>query len=91
VAKAVADGYHAEEAEKVTAPVVKFLQRHGIEAQVVHKVGSAGELIAKAAEAGAFDLVVMGSHSHSALGNLVMGSVATRVLAHCKVPVLLVR
>jgi len=55
------------------------------------KVGSAGELIAKAAEAGAFDLVVMGSHGHSALGNLVMGSVATRVLAHCKVPVLLVR
>jgi len=90
VGKAVADGYHAEEAEKVTAPVVKFLQRHGIDAQVVHKVGSAGELIAKAAEAGAFDLVVMGSHGHSALGNLVMGSVATRVLAHCKVPVLLV-
>jgi nucleotide-binding universal stress UspA family protein len=25
------------------------------------------------------------------LGNLVMGSVATQVLAHCKVPVLLVR
>lgn len=91
VGKAVADGYHAEEAEKVTAPVVKFLQRHGIEAQVVHKVDSAGELIAKAAEAGTFDLVVMGSHGQSALGNLVMGSVATRVLSHCKVPVLLAR
>jgi nucleotide-binding universal stress UspA family protein len=91
VGKAVADGYHAEAAQKVTAPVVKFLQRHGIEATVVHKVGSAGELIAKAAEAGGFDLVMMGSHGHSALGNLVMGSVATRVLAHCQVPVLLVR
>jgi nucleotide-binding universal stress UspA family protein len=91
VGKAVADRYHAEEAEKVTAPVVKFLQRHGIEAKVVHQVGSAGELIAKAAEAGQFDLVMMGSHGHSALGNLVMGSVATRVLAHCTVPVMLVR
>lgn len=91
VGKAVADGYHADEAEKVTAPVVKFLRRHGIDAQVVHKVGSAGELIAKAAEAGGFDLIMMGSHGHSALGNLVMGSVATQVLAHCKVPVLLVR
>lgn len=91
VGKAVADGYHADEAEKVTAPVVKFLLRHGIEAQVVHKVGPAGELIAKAAEADNFDLVMMGSHGHSALGNLVMGSVATRVLAHCKTPVLLVR
>ena len=27
----VANGYYADEAEKVTAPVVKFLKRHGIE------------------------------------------------------------
>jgi nucleotide-binding universal stress UspA family protein len=33
----------------------------------------------------------MGSHGHGTLGNLVMGSVATQVLAHCKAPVLLVR
>lgn len=87
----IAKGYYAEEAEKVTAPVVKFLARHGIQPQVVHKVGSPGELIAKAAEAGKFDLLLMGSHGHGALGALVMGSVTTQVLAHCKVPVLLVR
>jgi nucleotide-binding universal stress UspA family protein len=87
----VANAYYAEEAEKVTAPVVKFLKRHGIDAKVVHKTGGAGELIAKQANAGEYDLVMMGSHGHSALGNLVMGSVATQVLAHCKVPVLLVR
>lgn len=87
----IAKGYYAEESEKVTAPVVKFLTRHGIQPQVLHKVGSPGELISKAAEAGPFDLVLMGSHGHSALGNLVMGSVATQVLAHCKVPLLLVR
>ena len=33
----------------------------------------------------------MGSHGHGALGNLIIGSVATKVLASCKVPVLLVR
>jgi len=87
----VVNSYYAEESEKVTAPVVKFLKRHGIDAQVVHKTGSPGELIAKQANAGDFDLVMMGSHGHGALGNLVMGSVATQVLAHCKVPVLLVR
>lgn len=91
VGKEIADGYYADEAEKITAPVVKFLQRHDMNPKVIHKVGSAGEMIAKAAEAGKFDLVMMGSHGHSALGNLVMGSVATQVLAHCKVPVLLVR
>ena len=38
-----------------------------------------------------FDLLMMGSHGHGTLGNLVMGSVATKVLAACKTPVLLVR
>jgi nucleotide-binding universal stress UspA family protein len=87
----VANSYYAEEAEKVTAPVVKFLKRHGIEPKVVHKTGSPGEQIAKQADTGKYDLVMMGSHGHSALGNLVMGSVATQVLAHCGVPVMLVR
>lgn len=87
----IANSYYADEVEKVTAPVVKFLKRHGIDGKVSSKVGSPGELIAKTAAAGDFDLVMMGSHGHSALANLVMGSVATQVLAHCKVPVLLVR
>ena len=91
VGKEIVDNYHTEEAEKVLGPVSKFLARHGIEAKSQWKVGHAGETIAKVAESGKFDLVVMGSHGHSALGNLVLGSVATQVLAHCSVPVLLVR
>ncbi|KRH99522.1 universal stress protein [Curvibacter sp. PAE-UM] len=91
VGKEIVDKYHTEEAEKIVGPVSKFLARHGIEAKSQWKVGHAGETIAKAAESGKFDLVVMGSHGHSALGNLVLGSVATQVLAHCSVPVLLVR
>jgi len=87
----IANGYYTEEAEKVATPVVEFLARHQVVPQVEHQVGPAGELIAKAATEGKFDLVVMGSHGHSALGNLVMGSVATQVLAHCSVPVMLVR
>lgn len=91
VGKEIVDKYHTEEAEKIIGPVSKFLSRHGIDAKSQWKVGHAGETIAKAAESGKFDLVVMGSHGHSALGNLVLGSVATQVLAHCSVPVLLVR
>lgn len=89
--KSTVDEYHAEEADKVLAPVTKFLKRHGIDAKLDWKVGSAGTLIGKLADTGKFDLLVMGSHGHSALGNLVMGSVTTQVLAHCKTPVLLVR
>ena len=38
-----------------------------------------------------FDLLLMGSHGHGALGSLLMGSVVARVMATCSVPVLLVR
>jgi nucleotide-binding universal stress UspA family protein len=89
--KEVVERYHAEESEKVLSPVSKFLLRQGINAKTDWKVGPAGTTIAKLADSGKFDLLVMGSHGHSALGNLVMGSVATQVLAHCGVPVLLVR
>jgi nucleotide-binding universal stress UspA family protein len=33
----------------------------------------------------------MGSHGHGAIGALLMGSVAQRVIAKCSVPVLLIR
>jgi nucleotide-binding universal stress UspA family protein len=91
VGKEVVDNYYSEESEKVIAPVAKFLTRHGINAKSNWKVGPAGETIAKFADAGKFDMVIMGSHGHGTLGNLVMGSVATQVLANCQVPVLLVR
>ena len=91
VGKEVVDSYYSEESEKVIAPVSKFLTRHGINATSNWKVGPAGETIAKLADAGQFDMVIMGSHGHGTLGNLVMGSVATQVLANCQVPVLLVR
>ncbi len=89
--KTVVDQYQHEEAEKVLSPVSKFLLRHDIDAKSEWKVGNPGEQIAKFADAGKFDLLVMGSHGHGALGGLVMGSVATKVLANCSVPVLLVR
>jgi nucleotide-binding universal stress UspA family protein len=91
VGKEIVNRYYVEEAERVLAPVSKFLLRHGIDAKSSWKTGHAGETIADFAESGKFDLVVMGSHGHGTLVNLVMGSVATEVMAHCKVPVLLVR
>lgn len=91
VGKEVVDQYYSDEAEKILAPVSKFLLRHGIDAKSSWKTGHAGESIAKFADNGKFDLLVMGSHGYGTLANLVMGSVATQVLAHCKVPVLLVR
>jgi nucleotide-binding universal stress UspA family protein len=83
--------YYTEEAEKVLRPVRRFITREGMNVKFMHKVGSAADVISRTAASGGFGLLVMGSHGHSAIGNLVMGSVATRVLADCSVPVLLVR
>ena len=91
VGKNVVNDYHTEEAEKVLSPAVKFLLRHGVNAKSVWKPGPVGQTIANFAESGKFDLVMMGSHGHGSFVNLVMGSVATQVLANCKVPVLMVR
>lgn len=83
--------YYAEQAEEVLAPVRRLAEQHGLAATYTNAVGNPAEAIAKAAEAGGYDLVVMGSHGHSALGSLVMGSVTSRVLANCKTPLLIVR
>ncbi len=83
--------YQAEEVDRVATPVQTFLGRHDIRSEVISKVGAPGSTIAQVAQDGDYDLLIMGSHGNSALANLVMGSVATQVLAHCKVPVLLVR
>ncbi len=89
--KEVVAKYYEDEGKGVMDPVTKFLKRHGMTVKSLCKTGRPGGLIAKLAEDGKFDLVVMGSHGHGALVNLVMGSVATQVLANCKVPVLIVR
>ncbi|OIQ77109.1 universal stress protein family protein [mine drainage metagenome] len=89
--KELVSKYYEDEGLRVMAPVTKFLQRHGITAKCIWKVSRPGELISKIATDGKFDLVVMGSHGHGALVNLVVGSVATEVLANCRVPVLIVR
>ncbi|AEG91186.1 universal stress protein [Ramlibacter tataouinensis] len=83
--------YYREEAQKVLEPAVAALSSRGLRASGTWKAGSAGETIGDFADQNGYDLVIMGSHGHGALGRLVMGSVANRVLAHSKVPVLLVR
>lgn len=83
--------YYEDTADAIFKPIRKFTAKHDLATAYVGKTGHAPEVIAKTAEKGKFDLIIMGSHGHSNLMNLVTGSVATQVLARCKVPVLLVR
>ena len=91
VGKETVDDYHSDEAEEVLAPARSAMAKAGIQLETMFRLGPLGETIAEVAEAGGYDLIVMGSHGHGSLVNLVMGSVATEVLKASKVPVLLVR
>lgn len=83
--------YSESELEKVFKPIRNFFSRHGLAATFFGKAGPAADVIAAVAEQGKFDLLVMGSHGHGALANLAMGSVVTKVMASCTVPILVVR
>lgn len=87
----VLKNYYNDENERVFKPIRSFFKKQGIAPEFVAKIGHAAETIAKTAEAGDYDMVVMGSHGHGSFTNLVMGSVATKVLSLCKTPVLLIR
>lgn len=89
--KKIVHEYYADEAQAIFKPIRSFFAKQGIAAEFVHRVGNAGDQIAEMAHKGGFDLVMMGSHGHGALANLVVGSVTSRVLASCKVPLLVVR
>jgi nucleotide-binding universal stress UspA family protein len=90
--KATLKAYYNDEGEKVIKPIRTFFSRkRELKVDFLVKAGPAADNIVAIATKGDYDMVIMGSHGHSTLGNLVMGSVATKVLAHCKTPVLLVR
>ncbi len=89
--KTVLKNYYAEESEAVFKPIRSFFTKQGLSAKFVAKVGAAADSVADVASRGDFDLLMMGSHGHSTLGSLVLGSVTTKVMAGCKTPALIVR
>jgi nucleotide-binding universal stress UspA family protein len=89
--KKIVQSHYADEAERIFKPIRAFFAKQGINAEFVSKVGAAGEVIANKGREGKYDLLIMGSHGHSALAKLVLGSVVSRVLASCDVPLLIVR
>jgi nucleotide-binding universal stress UspA family protein len=72
-------------------PARKLLDKAGVPHDMVIKVGHVAEQIVKTANAGKFDLVVLGSKGRSGFSDLLLGSVAQRVVATAKQAVVLVK
>jgi nucleotide-binding universal stress UspA family protein len=83
--------YYAEESDAALADAVKLLDARDVGFSIEKHIGDPADEIVRTASEGLFDLVVMGTHGHTALANLVLGSVATKVLARSKVPVLFMK
>lgn len=83
--------YYEDEAQKVLKPVEAFAEKHQYKLTTLHRVGHAADVIAKTATSGKFDLLIMGSHGHSSVGSLLLGSVTSRVMAQCETPTLIIR
>ena len=85
------DNYYKEETKAALAPAEKLFRKHKIPFQSSYKIGQVSDEIKQYASKNKIDMIVMGSHGHGALANLVLGSVATKILATTTVPVLIVR
>jgi nucleotide-binding universal stress UspA family protein len=77
--------------EAAVGPARKLLSKGRMSAKEVTLVGNAGDELSAYAKKRKLDLLVMGSHGYGAFKAAVLGSVATRVMAHSTVPLLLVR
>jgi nucleotide-binding universal stress UspA family protein len=83
--------YYAEEGAAATAEAKKLLERAGIRYRASLLLGQAAETIVKHAQNTRCDLIFIGTHGRSAAGNMLLGSIATKVLHLATVPVMLVR
>jgi nucleotide-binding universal stress UspA family protein len=91
VGRDAVDNYYREEAGAALAPAENVLKRRNVPFKAGYVIGDIAQQLNGYAKENRIDLIVMGTHGHSALKNLVMGSVATKVLAIADVPVLLVK
>ena len=83
--------YYEEQSRAALAPAEEILRTANIPFRPHYKVGDIAKEIHAFALAHKIDMIVMGSHGHGALANVVLGSIATKVLATSTVPVLIVR
>ena len=84
------DRYYREESEAALEVARKVLGEAGVPCKPVWMVGDVATELEAYARRHGIDLVVMGSHGHGALANVVLGSVATKCLAALSVPVLVI-
>lgn len=89
-AAAIIDANQTALAENKLEALVAAEVRHGVEANTMVAEGEASATIIEVASERAVDLIVMGTHGHSGLRHLLLGSKAERVVRGAACPVMTV-
>lgn len=82
---------YADQADRVLQPARDVLDGAGIPYQASYRVGLAGSEIAGHVKEKGCDAVIMGTRGMGPIPNVVIGSVATRVVSLVEVPVVLIK
>ena len=83
--------YHDENIRFATKAARTALTRANVAFDEEHTVAPPAEAIVQTAKKGRFDLIIMGSRGQSALSGLLLGSVTSKVIANCEIPVTIAR
>ncbi|GAB3550448.1 universal stress protein [Noviherbaspirillum agri] len=81
----------AKDAERALEPLRRLLSEAGVPHSDDWRTGPVAQTIADYARETGCDAIVMGTRGMNAIGNLVMGSTATKVIHLAHVPVTLVK
>ena len=79
------------EAEQQLASHSQEIRTHQVEVEALVREGYPATVIVEAAESHGADLIVIGTHGHTGLKHLLLGSIAERVVQKAPCPVLTVK
>ena len=90
VSEEMLERYYREECAEMLAPSKKILDAAGIKYTAHTLVGSIAERIVEQAKQSGSNMIYMGTRGMTAVSNMVLGSVTTRVLHLAHIPVVLI-
>jgi nucleotide-binding universal stress UspA family protein len=85
------DDYLREISEKELMPAQKVLDAAGIKHSMVIRRGNISQEIIDLANKEKMDMIVMGSKGRSSFVDMIMGSIAQKIVAGAKQPVVLIK
>ncbi len=80
-----------DESEKMLKEIADKSVPEGLETRTILTEGKPSDEINRIAEEESVDMIILSTHGHSAIGQLLFGSVADSVVRHASRPVLTIR